>query len=238
MNFLTAEWRKLLMANYVIDPDLLKDDLPPGTEIDLWQGKCYVSLVGFMFLKTRILGVKIPWHSDFEEANLRFYVRRKVDGQWRRGVVFIKEIVPRSAITLVANTIYKENYQTMSMKHIWSSDDYSQTVSYQWKHKDSWQTMKVEAEKNAVPIEPESEEEFITEHYWGYAKASNIKTNEYEVMHPKWECCPVKSHLIDVKYGDVYGLRFQFLEQEPVTSIILTEGSAIAVKQKNTLLIK
>lgn len=37
-----------------------------------------------------------------ERAQLRFYVRRRVDGEWRRGVMFIKEIVPRRAIAAAA----------------------------------------------------------------------------------------------------------------------------------------
>lgn len=115
--FLTAEWRKLLMANYAVDPKLLAPYLPCKTEIDLLEGTCYVSLVGFMFLNTKLMGIKIPFHTHFEEVNLRFYVRYKDGDQWKRGVVFIKEIVPRPALTWVANTIYKENYETMPMEH-------------------------------------------------------------------------------------------------------------------------
>ena len=103
MSFLNAEWRKLAIANYVIDPRVLEKYVPPGTELDLWQDKCYVSLIGFMFLNTRLLGFKIPFHSNFEEVNLRFYVRRFENNAWKRGVVFIKEIVPKPALTFVAN---------------------------------------------------------------------------------------------------------------------------------------
>src|SRR6187399_3219316 len=117
--FLKAEWRKLIMANYVVDPGLLKDYLPGRTELDLFSGNCYISLVGFLFKNTKIKGIKIPFHTNFEEVNLRFYVRHKDNGTWKRGVVFIKEIVPKPALTFVANTIYKENYVTMPMKHTW-----------------------------------------------------------------------------------------------------------------------
>src|SRR6185436_6168258 len=122
--FLTAEWRKLTMANYAIDSKLLAPLLPYKTELDLWNNTCYVSLVGFMFLNTRLKGIRIPFHSDFEEVNLRFYVRYKdeIKNEWKRGVVFIKEIVPKPALTFVANSIYKEHYQTMPMKHSISSN--------------------------------------------------------------------------------------------------------------------
>ena len=123
MSFLKAEWRKLAIANYEIDQSLLSEFLPFGTELDLWNDRCYVSLVGFMFKNTRLLGFKIPYHINFEEVNLRFYVKRFENNEWRRGVVFIKEIVPKRALTLVANTIYYENYETMPMTHSWSENE-------------------------------------------------------------------------------------------------------------------
>lgn len=117
MSFLKAEWRKLALANYIIDQKLLVKYLPAGTELDLWNGNCYVSLVGFMFVNTKLLGIKIPFHTNFEEVNLRFYVKRFDQGEWKRGVVFIKEIVPKPALTFVANTVYNENYETLPMEH-------------------------------------------------------------------------------------------------------------------------
>jgi uncharacterized protein YqjF (DUF2071 family) len=121
-SFLQAEWRKLAMANYIVDPGLLSKYLPYKTEIDLHHGACYVSLVGFMFLNTRLKGCKIPFHINFQEVNLRFYVHYEDNGEWKRGVVFIKEIVPRHALTLVANTMYNENYETMRMTHFWERE--------------------------------------------------------------------------------------------------------------------
>ena len=97
--FLKAEWKKLIMVNYCIDQELLRDYIPKGTELDLWNGNCYLSLVGFMFINTRVLGLKIPKHTHFEEVNLRFYVKYKDGKTWKRGVVFIKELVPKKAIT-------------------------------------------------------------------------------------------------------------------------------------------
>src|SRR5690606_42008242 len=130
MSFLSAEWRKLALGNYEVDPVLLKSYLPFGTELDFWNDTCYVSLVGFMFLNTRLLGISVPFHRNFEEVNLRFYVRYKEGNEWKRGVVFIKEIVPKAAITLVANTIYGENYQTMKMAHLWEETPEARTVGY------------------------------------------------------------------------------------------------------------
>src|SRR5258708_22903902 len=99
------------MLNYEVDASLLLRFVPAGTEIDRWKGRVFASLVGFRFLKTKLLGfLPIPMHSNFEEVNLRFYVRRHVGEEVRRGVVFIRELVPPRPIAFVARTFYKENY--------------------------------------------------------------------------------------------------------------------------------
>ena len=216
------------MANYAVDAKILAKYLPAKTEIDLWNDICYVSLVGFMFKNTKVKGFKIPFHTNFEEVNLRFYVRYKDNGEWKRGVVFVKEIVPRSALTFVANTVYKENYETMPMSHSWTSDE-NLTVEYKWR-KGRWNSFKVIANKNSNLINSNSEEEFITEHYWGYTKVSNERTSEYGVEHPKWEVYDTKDYSIDVDFGDIYGQQFNFLTLEKPRSVFLAEGSEIKVK--------
>lgn len=227
--FLTAEWRKLAMANFAVDGAILKKYLPYKTEIDTWRNTCYLSLVGFMFLNTKVMGFKIPFHTDFEEVNLRFYVRYN-DGQvWKRGVVFIKEIVPRMALTFVANTVYKENYETMEMKHSLLTGGDSLHVAYQWRKHD-WNSLSIQAKPEQVNIEDGSEEEFITEHFWGYTYVNQRKTSEYGVEHPRWMVYPVQDYSIHVNFEKVYGEDFGFLQSEKPTSVFLAEGSEIIVK--------
>lgn len=217
------------MANYSIDKKILDRYLPPKTEIDLWNDICYISLVGFMFKDTKVKGLKIPFHTNFEEVNLRFYVRFKDNGEWKRGVVFIKEIVPKPALTFVAKSVYKENYETMTMSHSWTTSEDNLTVEYKWK-KGRWNSLKVITDKKASLIQDNSEEEFITEHYWGYTKISNEKTSEYGVEHPKWEIYKTIDYLIDIDFGDIYGQEFSFLTSEKPKSVFLVEGSEIKVK--------
>lgn len=228
--FLQAEWKKLAMANYKVDPKLLQPHLPFKTELDTWNNACYVSLVGFMFQNTKVKGFKIPFHTNFEEVNLRFYVRYKENGLWKRGVVFIKEIVPKHALTLVANTLYGEHYETMPMTHNWSTYPHKQVIEYKWFKKTKWHSIKVETELDTFEIKEGSEEEFITEHYWGYTKLNNSKTSEYGVEHPKWSVYKTLDFTIDVSFGDIYGQPFNFLNNATPTSVFLAEGSIIEVK--------
>ncbi len=228
--FLKAEWKKLAMANYAVEKSVLEKYLPLKTEIDSWNNTCYVSLVGFMFLNTRVKGIKIPFHVNFEEVNLRFYVRYNENGKWKRGVVFIKEIVPKPALTFVARTIYHENYETMPMDHSWKINSNDQLVEYRWK-KGKWNTFRVTASLNPEEISNGSEEEFITEHFWGYTKINNNKTSEYGVEHPRWEIYRVSDYLIDVDFRNVYGSEFDFLKNSKPESVFLAEGSGIFVNE-------
>ena len=235
MSFLTAEWRKLALANYEIDDAILAPFVPARTELDKWNNTTYVSLVGFMFLNTKVLGVKIPFHVNFEEVNLRFYVRHKDNGSWKRGVVFVKEIVPRPAITFVANNLYGEHYQTAKMKHTWQVDQSSRTTRYEWLCQKEWQSFSIESAIDSAPMPTGSEAEFITEHYWGYTRINANKTFEYEVTHPRWNTYDVKSYDVNVDYGLVYGAPFEVLNQMEPKSVMLAEGSAITVENKRSV---
>ncbi len=233
--FLTAEWRKLILANYSVDPEILAPFVPKGTELDFFNDTCYVSLVGFMFLNTKVLGIGIPFHKDFEEFNLRFYVKRKTADGWKRGVVFIKEIVPKAAIAYTARFTYREPYVSMPMKHEITYTGSDLNVSYSFRHKNFWNKISVQADAVSVAFNRDSEEEFITEHYWGYNRYSENVTVEYEVEHPMWKVYPVKYFSHNIKCEELYAEKFAACFQEKPVSVMLAEGSEINVRQINKL---
>ncbi len=231
-NFLTAEWQNLIMANYTLDPKILAPLLPFGTELDLWEGKCYVSLVGFLFKNTRVLGIPIPWHINFEEVNLRFYVKHlSAEGEWKRGVVFVKEIVPKRAISFVANTLYGEHYHTMKMAHEFKETSTSREVSYRWKYRGQWNHIKVTTAKEALSIQEGSEAEFITEHYWGYTRLNEKKTSQYEVVHPKWKMYTVEDFDLQCEVAQIYGGVFEEVFAKNPDSVFMADGSEVAVRK-------
>jgi len=226
--FLTAEWRNLLMVNYAVDLGVLLPHLPTGTQVDLWQGRAYVSVVGFRFLNTRVLGVPIPFHRNFDEVNLRFYVRRRVGDEWRKGVVFVKEIVPRWAIAFVARTIYNENYVRHKMRN---SVNIPGEVKYEWRHSGTWERIGAAAVGESFAPSAESEETYITEHYWGYAKQRDGSTVEYGVEHPPWRVWRCESPEFVADVGRLYGAAFEpFLKAKPA-SAFLAEGSPVVVRR-------
>jgi uncharacterized protein YqjF (DUF2071 family) len=231
--FLTAEWKWLAMANYAVDPDLLKPYLPAATELDLWGGQCFLSLVGFLFWNTRLKGIRIPFHRNFEEVNLRTYVRyRAADGQWRRGVVFLSEIVPLSTLAFVANRAYQEHYRSMPMRHDIHRTEEALTVQYEWKGS-NWNSFCVVADTG--PAESDGVESFIIEHYFGYTRLDAHRTAEYRVEHPVWRTYPVQGFEIKVDFKDLYGPSFAFLEGRRPDSVLLAEGSDIRVGAKRVI---
>ncbi len=223
--FLTAKWQDLIMANYEVSPEILADRVPNGTSLDFHDGKCFVSLVAFMFLDTRVLGIPVPFHINFEEVNLRFYVKREMPEETRRGVVFVKEIVPRFAIATVARVFYGEPYEAWRMSHTKSENE----LSYAWWKGDCTNRIQVEIGENLGVPEENSHGEFIIEHYWGYTKRGGARCDEYKVEHPKWELFDINYAEIDVDFGKLYGEEFTFLSGTKPYSILLAKGSEIAV---------
>lgn len=223
--FLTAKWHDLIMVNYEVDQKLLEPRLPLGTELDLQDGKCFVSLVGFMFLDTRVMDFLVPGHINFEEVNLRFYVKRETGDEVRRGVVFVKEIVPKSAISAVARILYGEPYERWEMSNFRDENH----VRYSWSRGSCSNTLSVTRGVNLGVPNDGSHAEFIIEHYWGYTKRGEERTDEYKVEHPKWELFAAQDQHIDVDFGTTYGKEFDFLSETKPYSVLVAAGSDIAV---------
>ncbi len=187
--FLTAEWRNLVMLNYVVEPAWLAPFVPAGTTLDQWENRTYVSLVGFLFANTRLLGLPIPFHRTFEEINVRFYVRRELGGEVRRAVTFLKELVPRAAIARVARMAYNEPYAAVPMRHAFGASGESgvpTSVHYGWQSEGAWNGLDVTPCGAGHLAADGSEEHFIAEHYWGYPRQRDGSTLEYRVAHPPW----------------------------------------------------
>jgi uncharacterized protein YqjF (DUF2071 family) len=218
------------MLNYEVSPAVLRAWVPAGTELDEWSGTTYVSVVGFLFLNTRVLGVGIPFHRNFEEVNLRLYVRRKGPDGWRRGVVFIRELVPRLAIATVARVVYNENYSAVRMRHAADAQT-SGIFEYGWRYAGRWCHLRASVRGGPAPLEEGSEAEFIAEHYWGYARQRDGGTVEYAVEHPRWKAWTAESAQLDADVASLYGPAFA----EPLSALprsaFVADGSPVTVRR-------
>jgi uncharacterized protein YqjF (DUF2071 family) len=227
--FLTAEWRDLILLNYEVDASLLQAFVPAGTELERWQGRVFLSLVGFRFLNTRVFRLPVPFHRNFEEVNLRFYVRRKEGNEVKRGVVFVREIVPRWAIAAVARTLYNENYIALPMAHRIDRGAGFLSAEYSWRVRGAWNRMRASvADEPALPS-PGSQEEFIAEHYWGYASQPEGGCVEYRVAHAPWRVWSTQHCSFEGGLEDIYDRTFAAILRGHPASAFIAEGSAVSV---------
>jgi hypothetical protein len=226
--FLTANWEHLVMANYAIDPALLKPYLPKGVELDYFRYKTYVSLVGFMFKKTSLFGIPIPFFGSFEEINLRFYVRRVEGSQIKKGVVFINETVPYKIVALLANKLYKEHYISIPTKNKITLSE-KKEIEYGWKINNQWNSIVISSNNHQHKIVPSSLEEFIFERYIGFTKINQETTQEYRIHHPKWVTNLILDSKIKCDFKNMYGKAFGYLTNKLPDSVIMAEGSKVAV---------
>jgi len=221
------------MFNYEVDPALLVPLVPRGTELDTWNGTTYASLVAFRFQGTRILGIPIPLHRDFEEANLRFYVRRQSRGGLRRGVVYIREIVSRRAVAALARWLYNEPYRALPMRSSVETTPHL-SVQYSWQLSGAWHSIAARTGQPLALPGDGSFEQFIAEHYWGYTRQTDGSTIEYHVTHPPWAVAPAESCRIDADLTAVYGPAIAARLAKPA-SVFLANGSPVTVSRPVSL---
>lgn len=227
--FLTAEWRWLAMLNYEVEPALLQHRVPWGTELDDWNGRTFVSVVGFRFLQTRLFGVAVPFHRDFDEVNLRFYVRHRGPEGWRRGVVFVREFVPRAALAAVARLAYGEPYKAVPMRH--EVEPERGRARYEWRYNGEWSVLETSfAGKVSLPLEG-SLEAFFVEHYWGYTARRRDGSTEYGVEHPPWKLWTAASASLRCNVAAVYGAEFVAPLSVTPTTAFVADGSAVTVRR-------
>jgi len=233
--FLTGKWKKLIMANYAVDPEILKPYVPHGTRLNPWKGNYYLTLTGFTFTDLRFLGVQVPFHECIPEINLRFYVVPEQEGQSERGVVFIKEMVSRPLVAMAANMLYREKYSVKQVRYECEYQNNDQLISYHVKD-NHWNKMLVRAGKDLIPIKHGSSEEFLTWQLRGYTKINEQRTSQFRVRHPLWNLYPIKNFDIDIDFGQLYGNAFNFLKYENPESIFMAEGSSVAIMPREIMM--
>jgi uncharacterized protein len=230
--FLTAEWRWLAMLNYRVSRDRIEPLVPSGTMLDLWEGTAFISVVGFLFERIRVLGIPLPTHRSFEEVNLRFYVARDVQGQRRHAVTFIRELVPRRLVATAAKVTYNEPYRTLPMFHKLDVSQSNETkhASFEWRDGAKYAALRVEADGRGQALIPGTLQDFLTHREWGYTRQRDGSTVEYRVDHPRWTFFPaVDARCAGPALAASFGERFAEILQGEPDSAWLSDGSAVVV---------
>jgi hypothetical protein len=225
-NFLTARWEHLVLANYRVPAELLEPRLPAGLTLDRWDDEPCASLVAFRFADARVFGVRWPFHTAFDEFNLRFYVRAGAD----RGVMFVREFVPRRAVAWTARLLYNEPYAYAPMSSAIDVTPAGVRAAYSLEHRGRTHAVTVDAEPTPVVPPESSAEHFFKEHVWGFGVDRRGRPLRYKVIHPRWAVHPVRAHTIDVDWAQLYGDEWAMMNDAEPTSVCLAVGSEVAVK--------
>jgi len=229
---LTADWNNLVVLNYEIDPAALIPYLPPHTEPDFWNNKCYISLVAFQFRNPKIRGIALPFYRNFEQVNLRFYVRYSYGKEIRKGVVFIKEIAAGKLLKAGAALLYNEHYTNLPTRHAIEEKDSMLHIKYEWNCNNEWNYIDAVADMHKTIPRSGSVEAFITNRFWGYTKVSVNKTVEFCIAHQPWNIHVLKSCRINCSSEALYGKTLHsYLTKEPALSFMM-DGSFVKVYNK------
>ena len=231
--FLTAQWRNLVILTYAVDPARIIDLVPAGTTLDSWNRQAFVSLLAFQFLDTKILGTPVPFHQDFEEVNLRFYVRRSTEEGVRHGVVFIRELVPRHFVGSMARLLYREPYQIVPMRSKVSPGP-PPDVQYEWNITDHWCTVAASGDGAGKEPAPGSLEEFLTVRHWGYNGEKGKDTLEYRVDHPRWNIWHPERPRVDYDPAAMCGTDLGGQLRRPISTLI-ADGSGVTIHWRNRI---
>lgn len=233
--FLKTNWLRLASANYIIDSSILNKYLPKGTILESHNDKYFISLVAFRYCKTRLFNVPIPYHQMFEEINLRFYVKREIaPGKWRSEVAFTKLYFPKRMLTFVAKTIYKENYETAKLKHLWQDNGKDLLTAYGLK-KNQWHNIEIRSSINTQSVEVNSDEHFFSKHFWGTSRVNSNSATVYKIEHPEWNTHKVLEYNISFDFEKVFGSDFKQLNLIEPDSVHLFDGSEVIVNRKSII---
>jgi uncharacterized protein len=223
--FLTARWVNVALVSYPVPDRILSSRLPPGLALDRWQGQAFVSLVAFDFLDTRVLGVAWPGFTSFPEMNLRFYVR---DGD-RRGVVFVRELVPSRVVAWVARLFYNEPYRVARLRSITETLPGRIQVAHELPWGGRSQRITVEGRYPAAAGPETGATHFFKERHWGYGTDRRGRALRYAVDHPAWRVFPDAEARVDLDFATVYGREWDLLTGQAPAHVALAEGSSVSV---------
>lgn len=216
------------MISFEIDPGLLAPLVPAGTTLDSYHGRTLVTLVGLRFLNLRVAGIPVPGFQDFDQVNFRFYVRRQAGAEIRRGVVFIKEIVPSLSMAFAARLLMNERYVAAPMRHEITGGEQDHVV-FEWQLADRWNRLRACRGGPAAVPSPDSLESFVAGRAWGYSRQPDGSTFELSVEHPAWAIARAADASVDCDIAAVFGPQFAAPLTQPPVSAFIAVGSETVI---------
>jgi uncharacterized protein len=227
--FLTANWRNLVLVNFVVPADLLEPRLPPGCVLDRVPHSPdthLLSVVAMHFDNTRVWGVPVPFAQRFDEVNLRFYARQ---GD-RHGSVFLRQYVPSRTILYGARWTYNQPYELARIQHVVAESGDHLEIRTRFERGRYTGAVSLRAERGAITPPVDSLEHFLKERYWGFDSDRRGRVFRYPVWHPVWRTHPVIDVDIDFDPGVLLGGDWRDVDWTAAYhSALFAEGSLSAI---------
>lgn len=133
------------------------------------------------------------------------------------------------AIAAVARSVYNERYVAVPMNHQVKQSESGPFVEYSWRSHIGWSRINISAEGSPELPAEGSQEEFITEHFWGYSAQTDGTTMEYRVAHPRWRVWSGRGAKFEGDVTELYGRELAAILAGTPLSAFLAEGSEVTV---------
>ena len=226
---ISSEFRKVALLNYIIPQEVIEKYLPKHTKPDLYNGNCFISLVGFQVKKLKLNDVKVPLIKDFDEIDLQIYVKHFNGASWEKGVVVISRIFDQPGLAPLTNTIFQTNYISHPSKSEVKEDQHGLEVKYSWQFDGKEQSFSVKSNNLAAPYDKGTEAAFILDRSLGFIRVTEEETLKYPVTHASWHLYTVEEYAVDVDFSRQYDPALNLLNSRIPHSVILTEGSTVEI---------
>ena len=235
---ITAKFSELVAVNFQIDPKILEPRVPRGLELDFFHDETYVSLVAMMLRDVRVWGIPIHIATGVEKFNLRFYVRRRLGDEIRRGSCFIKDYVSSGSAAWILGSLYKSDFHKMKMKHDNSGfdglADSVPSADYSWKVNDNWNRLRVKGLNRIQNTGRDTKHGFFLDHDYEYAQRKG-KTLEYSSSRPKWTIWNAAQASFQCDVKQLFGLEFAKALGRRPASVFLSRGSDVTTYRPATI---
>ena len=202
---MTQTWHDLLFAHWPVDAAALRDLVPAGFEIDLYNGQAWVGIVPFHMTNVAPRGVPaLPWVSAFAELNVRTYVR--VNG--RPGVYFFSLDAANPVAVGVARTLVHLPYFTADMS-VEQKEGWIYYASERKAHKGAPAAFTARYRPTGLPIAPEEGtlEYFLTERYCLFTVDEAFHAYTVDIHHPRWPLQTAEAEITVNTMADAAGIR-------------------------------
>jgi hypothetical protein len=200
---MTQSWHDLLFAHWPVAVDALREKIPPGLELDLFDHQAWLGIVPFHMTNVAPRGVPaLPWVSEFAELNVRTYVRV---GD-RPGVYFFSLDASSGLAVIVARTMFHLPYFLAEMEVRSEGID----EHYTSRRTGDGQAELVAHYRPTGPVhhaQPGSLEYFLTERYCLYTIDDTFHLSRLEIHHLPWELQDAEARFEVNTMADAAGIR-------------------------------